>query len=603
MVSAPGRDRPLELLATADQALICALQPIVDVHTGVVHGVEALLRGHELLGFETPFALLDGYEEAGLIQELEDLLQRKAIAAFRASPLTERVGDVRLFVNIDGRALADAGGQVLERSLTRVTAAGLPASTLCVEISERYERFTAPHLGGAIHRLRSKGVRFAADDFGQGHSELKLLYDQSVDYIKIDRYFISGIDDSARKKLFLGSLCRLAHLLGVRVVAEGVENGAEFGACRDVGCDLVQGWFVAEPQTDPAGLRTAYAHAADADSQARRKNEREFGRDSTITTAMTRVTSVLDTSPIDAVFELFRAFSETNLFVVVDASGEPRGTISQAALRPFVYNRYGRDLLRNEGQDHTLQRFVTVCPCADTARTVPEVLDVFMAHPGAPGVIVTEGGQYMGLLAADALLTMANARYLAEALDRNPLTRLPGNTLVAARIAAVVTDSPNSASPIFLCYFDFDNFKPFNDYKGFRQGDRAIVLFVEAMRRQFPTDDSAFLGHLGGDDFVGVFEGYEPDVLQRLLRVALDDFAGTVAGMYSDAERAQGWVECADRFGAIRRFALLRSSVAVVEFPAFSAPVSAARLDAIIARLKARAKSSPDGLAWEQTAD
>ena len=314
---------------------------------------------------------------------------------------------------------------------------------------------------------------------------------------------------------------------------------------------------------------------------------------------MTKIPAVLETASVDEVIEVFRAHSAAEVCVVVDRAGEPFGTIRHLALRPLVYNRYGRDLMRNAGLGNSLRRFITACPCADIAQPVPEVLDVFMAHPDANGVIVTSGGKYLGFLTADALLKLTNARYLEEALDRNPLTRLPGNTMVAARIAALLAECGRARQTRCLCYFDFDNFKPFNDSKGFRQGDRAIKLFAEAIQRRFGKDPGAFFGHLGGDDFVAVFETSQPDDLRNALAESLDEFAATVAGFYTEAERRQGWIECKDRFGATRRFPLLRCSVAVVEFSPAADSVDAASLDGRIARQKSIAKASATGISWE----
>ncbi|HEY2050654.1 MAG TPA: GGDEF domain-containing protein [Caulobacteraceae bacterium] len=591
-----GGGRYADLLGLAENALHCVFQPIVDVHNGVVYGVEALMRGHEQLGYANPIELLDSFVEAGVVLGLEDFLHRRAIESFAAGSTSE---GVRLFLNIDGRALLDPDRNLLEQTIDVLASKGLAPSRVCIELSERSERFTAPHVETRLQRLRGRGVRFAADDFGLGHSELKLLFDGAVDFVKIDKYFVHAIGESERQKVFLSSVCRLAHLLGVRVVAEGVETEDDFEVCRDLGCDLVQGWFVATPQADMRSIPSAYAHIAEIGAKPRR-SRLLAGRDGAIPAAMITIAPVTDTDPVEAVFEHFRIYPELDHCAVVDRFGEPCGLISQLSLRPFAYNRYGRDLLRNKGQQRSLARFIRPCPSVDIDRTAGEVLDVFMAHPGARGVIVTEGGRYAGLLTAEALLAMANERRLSEALDRNPLTRLPGNAAVAARISEVLAQGEALQRARHICYFDFDHFKPFNDCKGFRQGDRAIVLFAEAIQRWLSSFPEAFLGHLGGDDFVCVLVDQEPDEVWRVLREVLDEFSGTVAGLYAEDERTRGWIEAFDRYGAHRRFPLLRCSVAVLELPPGSQLPAPVVLDSAFAKLKAVAKASPAGLAWER---
>jgi diguanylate cyclase (GGDEF)-like protein len=592
----PGDGACSGLLRLAEGVLHCAFQPIVDVHNGVVYGVEALMRGHEQLGYADPIELLDRYVEAGAVLALEDLLHRIAIESFAEGSTSE---GVRLFLNIDGRALLDPSRNLLEQTIDLLASRGLPPSQICIELSERSERFTEADVETRLQRLRSRGVRFAADDFGLGHSELKLLYDGAVDFVKIDKYFVHGVGGSERQKIFLSSVCRLAHMLGVRVIAEGVETEEDLEVCRDLGCDLVQGWFVARPQPDMRSIPSAYAHIAETGLNPQRPR-RQAGRDGAIAAAMAATPPVTDTDPIEAVFEHFRSYPEMEHCAVVDEAKGPVGLISQLSLRPFAYNRYGRDLLRNEGQQRSLARFIRPCPSVDVTRTAGEVLDLFMAHPGARGVIVTEAGQYAGLLTAEALLAMANERRLSEALDRNPLTRLPGNAAVAARISELLAEGGARRRARHICYFDFDHFKPFNDCKGFRQGDRAIVLFAEAIQRRLSGFPESFLGHLGGDDFVWILIDQDEDGVRRVLREVLDEFSGTVAGLYAEPERARGWIEAFDRFGTFRRFPLLRCSVAVLELPPGSDSPAPIAVDGAFARLKAAAKASPFGVAWER---
>ena len=105
--------------------------------------------------------------------------------------------------------------------------------------------------------------------------------------------------------------------------------------------------------------------------------------------------------------------------------------------------------------------------------------------------------QLSWLLSAASLLRVINENSLAQARDCNPLTKLAGNSSIASYVSEAC---PNTAEDFVLAYMDLDNFKAFNDAYGFRQGDRAILLFAELMRKQF-QQDNIFLGHVGGDDF------------------------------------------------------------------------------------------------------
>lgn len=249
-------------MGAARRSLFCVLQPIVEASSGETLGTEALVRGHEVLGFRTPYDLLDEAARIGHLAALEELLLANALKAFARSRIAAR--GATLFLNIDGRALVDARAGLIETAAELFSRAALSRSSLCLEMSERLGRFAAPNLQGRIERLRAAGVGFAADDFGRGHSELKLLFDSTLDFIKVDRYFVTDIATTERKRSFLRGVCALASSLGVKVIAQGVQDGADLQVCRELGCDYVQGWFIARPEADPNQILDTYPQVAQA---------------------------------------------------------------------------------------------------------------------------------------------------------------------------------------------------------------------------------------------------------------------------------------------------------------------------------------------------
>jgi EAL domain-containing protein (putative c-di-GMP-specific phosphodiesterase class I)/GGDEF domain-containing protein len=580
------------LLAKVDAGLRIALQPIVEVHSGTLYGLEALLRGHDAMGFAGPVALLDAAADLGVLQQVESLAHARAVAAFAALP---EAATRRLFVNLDGRLVHASDESPLAGLMRALVAHRLPATVLCVELSERQSILAAAQFRDAMASLRQAGVRFAADDFGLGFSEMRLLFEGNLDYIKIDRLFIHGIAENPRQRLFVAHICGFAHVLGLRVVAEGIETEADFLVCRELGCDLAQGWFVAHPTLNLAEVRASYHQVVAAVGRERRNPEGDAGL---LRHAAEPLPTVLEDADVDRVFELFSNAPGLRCVPVLDLLGAPRGVVREADLRRYIYGRFGRDLLRNRAVDRRAGAFISVCPVAEVSWPAEQVLELFAASPGAEGVLLTEGQRYLGMLSAAALLTLLNEVRLHSALDQNPLTRLPGNLAVAAHVAAAAVRSEQVRH---LCYFDFDNFKPFNDRHGFRQGDRMITLFAEALRRHFPAEQGGFLGHIGGDDFFGGFAGLVGEALRQRLASLLRDFAETAAGLYTAEERAAGGILAQDRDGQPRIFPLLRCSVALLELPGGEAACEPERLMTEIAALKTEAKRSEAGLASRTT--
>ena len=145
----------------------------------------------------------------------------------------------------------------------------------------------------------------------------------------------------------------------------------------------------------------------------------------------------------------------------------------------------------------------------------------------------------------------------AEARAVSPLTGLPGNIRIEDEIASRVS----AGGPFAVAYLDLDNFKAFNDVHGFLRGDKVILLLASALRRAVAGAlPPAFVGHVGGDDFVLVCH---PDQVEELSREAVERFDDEVGAMHDAAEVASGFIEVVDRQGAMRQFPLVSVSVGV----------------------------------------
>jgi len=579
-------------LARAWHALDMALQPIVTTQTAKVFGYEALMRGHDVLGFDTIAAVLDTAAKLGVADKLYLLLLEKALRKFRD------LGDVegtKLFLNLDGRAL-QGDVPIEEQTIQLLDHHGLPASALCLEFSETFNYASAMEVAGLVAKLRTKGVLFAIDDFGQGFSELKVLYEYHPDYIKIDRFFVTGMIDDDRKRLFVSTVINLAHVLGIGIVVEGVETEQEYELCLKLGSDFVQGFFVSYPRLDYPNGHETYPHVEDLLPKLRSAPTSD---DTFVHEHIEDFATLVDSSNADQLFNAFRSAPDQLLIPIVNAQNEPRGVVLESTLKEYIYSRFGRELLRNNSFKRQITDFMHQCPIADINLSAPMILDIFAYQPNSGGVILTENGKYAGFLSARTLLEIMNDKRLERARDQNPLSKLPGNTFVLRETEKIVTATRHDR---FLCYFDFDNFKPFNDCYGFQMGDRAITIFANLLQKHF-SDASYKLGHIGGDDFfLGVIDARPSEMEKKLLRVK-ERFAKAAEGLYSRRDIERGHIYASDRFGNKRRFPLLNVSVAML---AIEADTQLRSTDAVLrhtAQIKTQAKHSPEGVAFVRYAD
>ncbi len=579
----PAAQSHAETAETVLSAIDYAFQPIVDFGTGVVYAYEAFIRNLEPLGFAAPAQLFDHAHEAGYLSELEPRLFGYALDRF-SSLLTAK--GTKLFFNLDGRELGQGDDRRMELAEI-ANQRGFSPSQICLEFSERHKDAFCDITQHALNTLRQSGFLTSLDDFGRGFSDLRLLHDLSPDYVKIDRFFLNGIDTDPRRKMFVTTVANLSHVLGARVIAEGVQTDKEFKACRNAGCDLVQGFYVAKPFLEKTKAKLFFDHVRAPEYDSRRKEE-----ENRIRNELLELPTIAFDASMSELLALFMSNQEINVIPVVDSNNEPRGLIHERDLKPYLYAGGADDEDYDDALDLPLRSFVRACPIADIDSNADMLLVTFASSINSDGILITQNFRYAGFLSATSLLKIIHEKNLEEAQDQNPLTRLPGNGAVNKFIAKA---SRPRTSTRHLCYFDFDNFKPFNDTYGYRQGDRAIILFGELLQRHV-SGSGSFRGHIGGDDFfAGFMSGDQTDIAARMLALKRA-FKTDVESFYEPEHREAGYLEATDRFGTKRQFPLLDCSISILSLPENSA-FHTDHVNSELARLKRAAKKSDDGLA------
>lgn len=589
---AGGPDEAQRLLAGVEQSCRYAFQPIVGIHSGLPAGFEALLRGQEALGIGSIGDLLDRLFDVGILHQADLILREKAVSAFQRFAAGS---GARLFFNLDPRVL-DSPDYRPERTRDLLDRYGMETASVCFELSETHDLRpdTAPQKMLAAYRRQ--GYRLALDDFGTGYSGLKLLYDQQPDIVKIDRHFIAGIDGDSKKRMMVSSVVQMAKVLGITVVAEGVETEREYRVCREIGCDLVQGYVVARPTIDPPPSTGVYETAV---AIVRGDRRRPAGDRHLVREEILQVPAIRLDSSMTQVFEVFRRNKSQTFFPVVDSTERPIGIVREHDLKDFIYSRYGRDLLSNRACGKRLNHFISSCPITDIDSPAEQILSAYSVAENPAGIVIVDQQRYAGVLSASALLRIINEKNLALARDQNPLTKLPGNTSISDWVAATLDTGD---APCTLAYFDLDNFKPFNDTYGFRQGDRVILLFADLMRSRLSGPD-VFLGHVGGDDFFAGFPGVDAQMVVDRIQSLLETFARDAESFYDAAARQRGGITARDREGRVREFPMIRASAVVIDLPAGMARPSPEALGRQIATMKRRAKADGTGLALAQPYD
>lgn len=227
-------------------ALDLVFQPKIDARTLDCLGVEALARWtHPARGNVAPGVFIPIAEQCGLMHALGALVMRKAAAQARLWLDAGRRVDIAVNVSPAQFEAADFTQSTLETC----SAAGVTPSVFEIEITESMAMADIAATTRRVEALRAQGMRISIDDFGIGYSNLSHLSRLPIDDIKIDRSLVIGIGVSDRRESILRALVEMAHALGDRVIAEGVETQAQFEFLRSIGCDCVQGYLFARPMS------------------------------------------------------------------------------------------------------------------------------------------------------------------------------------------------------------------------------------------------------------------------------------------------------------------------------------------------------------------
>ncbi len=244
---AMARMRTEQLLRKAVEAgeFTIWYQPIVDLRTGTVTAAEALVRWkHPELGLITPGGFIGLCEEIGLIVPLGKWILQSVCEQSREWRRSG-LGDLTITVNLSARQLYSDGLVDMVREV--IHAAGIPPSSLVLELTESMLMDPAGQVGTTVRDLAAVGVGLAIDDFGTGYSSLSYLKHFPVGTLKIDRSFVADVTEDADAAAIVTAIIALARALGMEVVAEGVETEGQAAFLRGQGCEKLQGFYFGRP--------------------------------------------------------------------------------------------------------------------------------------------------------------------------------------------------------------------------------------------------------------------------------------------------------------------------------------------------------------------
>jgi EAL domain-containing protein (putative c-di-GMP-specific phosphodiesterase class I) len=230
------------LTAGTTQEFLVFYQPIISLKTGKITGFEALVRWQLPGKFISPAEFIPLAEETGLIIPLGEWILKEACRQLKIWQEQFKLQSaLSLSVNLSSQQFSQP--DLTERVEQILKETKLDGSNLKLEITETMAMQDVEKTIASILRLKALNLRFSIDDFGTGYSSLSYLHRFPVDRLKVDRSFVSRMEDSSENLAIVQTVIMLSHKLGMDVVAEGVEKVSQMEILRDLGCEYVQGYI------------------------------------------------------------------------------------------------------------------------------------------------------------------------------------------------------------------------------------------------------------------------------------------------------------------------------------------------------------------------
>ncbi len=226
--------------------LVPVFQPVAALQRESLYGYEGTIRGPQGSRLHLAPALLAEAAEAGLREHVE-----LECARCQVDELLRQDLPGKLFLNVSGEVLANAHGHERETFLRLLSETGISPNRIIVEITEYIQPTQLRSLISTVRELRKAGVTFALDNFGGAHSSFRVWAEIAPDIVKIDKFYIQGIYSDRTKRETVRLFLRHAELLGTQLIAEGIEEAADYAVVRDLGIQFGQGFLLGRPNAAP----------------------------------------------------------------------------------------------------------------------------------------------------------------------------------------------------------------------------------------------------------------------------------------------------------------------------------------------------------------
>lgn len=564
------------------ELITTVFQAIVSLKKGTVLGYEALSRGPEKSILYSPDNLFNAAARFNRIWDLELLCRKKAIKkAFK-------IDDSKLlFINVSPIVMNDSKF-IKGFTKTFLLKHNISPESIIFEVTEKTSIKNYKNFREILSNYIDQGYKIAIDDAGSGYSGIVTIAETRPNYVKLDMDLIRNIDKDNFKQSIVKTFVDLSENTNIKLVAEGIETEAELNTLIKLGVYAGQGFFLQRPSETlseiPKAVIDKIIHFNKNLNSYNEFKSHHIGQIVIKEPAFNSKTLCVKLK------DYFIKTSATGA-CVVNEENLPIGLVMEHTLDSKLAMQYGNAVFSKRSISLVMDDEPLV---VDYYTAIDEVSKYAMERNSGKTydyVIVIKESKYYGIVTIKKLLEYTTILERNYAKELNPLTGLPGNTI----IDRVLKDTIFYGRKFCILYFDLNNFKIYNDTYGFENGDKIIKFTANSIQNHINSSIpyNSFVGHVGGDDFVCVVESsYENciDMCKKFIEI----FDKEILNFFNEKDRSNGYLIACDRKGDFDTFGLTSIAIAGIygNFNDFSSSSEISKYMAVIKKEVKKQKQS-----------
>lgn len=570
--------RIYELDRIIDSKLInTVFQAVVSLKDGSVLGYEALSRGPENSTLFSPDKLFSTAERFNRLWDLELLCNTKIIE--KANKMDK---NKLLFINVSPAIVNDsrfnkgfAKALLMKHKISSESIIFEITGKACIKDYKSFRSILSIYI--------DEGYKIAIDNAGSGYSGIKTLAETKPNYIKIDMSIIRDVDKDSFKQAVIKAFVMISQDTSRKLIAQGIETEAELNTLIKLGVYAGQGFFLQKPcdtfKDIPKAVKEKIINLNKSLNAYYELNTHFIGQ-------IVKREPAFDSKTLCGMIKNYFSESAATGVCIVNEENLPVGLVMEHTLNSMLATQYGNAIFSRRSVALVMDAHALV---VDYYTSLNEVSKAAMARNNEKiydYVIVTKEGKYYGIVTIKNLLEYTTILEKNYAKELNPLTGLPGNIVIDRMLEDIIS----RCRDFCVLYFDLNNFKVYNDIYGFENGDKVIKFTADSIQNHINSSIlyNAFVGHVGGDDFVCIIEtSYENcvDICENFT----DAFDKDILKFFNEEDRKNGHVMACDRNGNFDTFGLTSIAIAGM-YGNFNTFANSSEISKVMAAIKKEAK-------------